>query len=221
MGIEQTPLVRIVDDEESVRRSERFVFAIIGLETACYESAEEFLEKDDPGRPGCLILDLRMKGMSGLELQQAMLEAGNELPVIFLSGHGTVNTAVFALKRGACDFLEKPVRPEKLQAIAKAMIERDLENRKKKAARENLRARYEALTDREREVLLLVAQDRMNKQIASELGIAEHTVKIHRGNALYKMQIRSAIEAHDAMASLGLLDKGPCESGKEGGSGRP
>ena len=220
MGIEQTPLVRIVDDEESVRRSERFVFAIIGLETACYESAEEFLEKDDPERPGCLILDLRMKGMSGLELQQAMLEAGNDLPVIFLSGHGTVNTAVFALKRGACDFLEKPVRPEKLQAIAKEMIGRDLENRKKKAARENLRARYEALTDREKEVLLLVAQDRMNKQIASELGIAEHTVKIHRGNALYKMQIRSAIEAHDAMALLGLLDKEPCEPGKEAGSGR-
>mgnify|MGYP001537959638 len=126
----ESALVRIIDDEESVRNSLRFIFSIIGLQSVCYESAEQFLEKDDSRRAGCIVLDINMGKMSGLMLQQELQHRGIDLPVVFLTGHGTVNSAVLALKHGAYDFLEKPVEPEKLQAIVRNMIESNLSERK-------------------------------------------------------------------------------------------
>lgn len=213
MNHELPPLVRIVDDEETVRNSERFIFSIIGLESVTYASAEEFLEKDDPKRPGCIVLDVRMQGMSGLELQQALMTKGNDLPIVFLSGHGTVNTAVFALKRGAYDFLEKPVKPEKLQKIVQDLIVRNIQERRIKAKNQEIQKRYDTLTERERDVIAMVARGALNKQIAFELGIAEHTVKIHRGNALFKLQIRSAVDAYESLCAIGIIkpEVGACK----------
>lgn len=199
------PIVRIVDDEASVRSSERFVLRLAGIESACYESAEEMLLRDDFRAPGCIILDLRMGGMSGLELQEELARRGCDLPIVFLSGHGTVNTAVWALKKGAADFLEKPVRPEKLQAIARELIERSVSERERRARREEKRRLFLSLTPREQGILRAVAAGALNKQIALELGIAEQTVKIHRGNAMHKLGLRTAVDAHEFLASIGEL----------------
>lgn len=219
----ESVLVRIIDDEESVRNSLRFIFAIIGLESACYESAEEFLEKDNPSRAGCIVLDINMGKMSGLMLQQELQRRKIDLPVVFLTGHGTVNSAVLALKHGAYDFLEKPVEPEKLQAIVRNMIENNLSERKMSAERDVLKQRYSELTDREKDVIALVAQGKSNKEIATALGIAEQTTKIHRGNALYKLQIRTAVDAFRILQKLGVSSykkttEIQSESGHEGQS---
>ena len=192
-----TPLVRIVDDEETVRKSESFIFRIIGLESQGYASAEEFLAGEDFRRPGCIVLDMRMGEMSGLELMQELQRRGCDLPVVFLSGHGTVNAAVHALKIGACDFLEKPVKPARLQQIVRELIARNVELRRKKAL-------YASLTEREAEVLRAVARGLLNKQTALELGIAEHTVKIHRANALRKLGIRTVLEANGWLREIGV-----------------
>lgn len=200
----ESTLVRIIDDEESVRNSLCFIFSIIGLKSICYESAEEFLEKDDPSRAGCIVLDINMGKMSGLMLQQELQRREIDLPVVFLTGHGTVNSAVLALKHGAYDFLEKPVEPEKLQLIVRNMIENNLSERKMSAERDVLKRRYCELTDREKDVIALVAQGKSNKEIATALGIAEQTTKIHRGNALYKLQIRTAVDAFRILQILGV-----------------
>lgn len=200
----ESVLVRIIDDEASVRTSLRFIFSIIGLHSACYESAEEFLEKDDPSLPGCIVLDMNMGKMSGLMLQQELQRRQIDLPVVFLTGHGTVNSAVLALKHGAYDFLEKPVNPEKLQSIVRDMIESNLSERRLNAEKKILQQRYAELTEREKEVIALVARGISNKEIAATLGIAEQTTKIHRGNALYKLQIRTAVDAFQVLQKLGL-----------------
>lgn len=202
MTVSSVPLVRIIDDEETVRNSERFILKIVGLESEVFESAEEFLARGDFSRPGCLILDIRMGGMSGLELQKKLLDRGCDLPVLFLSGHGTVQSAVLALKRGAADFLEKPVRPEKLQLIVQRLIEDNLRARACRLQKSERRALFDTLTDREKMVLRQVAQGALNKQIAIDLGIAEQTVKIHRANALHKLRIRTAVDAHAFLLSI-------------------
>lgn len=201
------PLVRIVDDEQTIRNSEIFIFKLIGLESVAYESAEEFLEKEKGVRPGCIVADLRMGQASGLEMMIRMKERNIDLPIVFLTGHGTVDSAVFALKQGAYDFLQKPVKPEKLQQIVKDMIALNKEQRAKKEQMQKKRDLYNGLTDREKQVLRCVANDLMNKQIACDLSIAEHTVKIHRANALRKLGIRTSIETHDFLKELGLLNE--------------
>ena len=179
-------LVRIVDDEETVRNSEIFIFKLAGISAAAYSSAEEFLAKDDLTVPGCIILDLRMLEMSGLQLQRCLLEKGSDLPIIFLTGHGTVDAAVMALKNGAVDFLQKPAKPEKLLEVVKVHLQQNKELRLSKALIQEKINKFERLTDREKEVLREVATGKLNKQIANELNIAEQTVKIHRGNAMHK-----------------------------------
>lgn len=202
-----SPLIRIVDDEESVRRSECFIFKIAHIDCAEFESAEELLEKDDFRRPGCIVLDLRMNGMNGLELQQKLKESGCDLPIVFLSGHGTINTAVFALKAGAADFLEKPVKPENLLKIVRQLIEKNLLDREAKVRRSVLQDKYETLTDREKDVLQQVATGAANKVIANNLGIAEQTVKIHRSAAMYKLGIHTAVDAYETLGVLGISVK--------------
>lgn len=199
------PLVRIVDDEESVRRSASFTLRVAGFNAVTYESARDFLDRDDLRLPGCVVLDVRMPGMSGLELQQEMLRRGIDLPILFLTGHGDVGMAVSALKLGADDFCEKPIEPAKLREAVKKMTERNIAERRHAIRVEAMREKYEKLTDREKEILRRVALDQMNKQIAIDLDIQEHTVKIHRSNACKKLEVRSALEIHHFLAEIGVL----------------
>ena len=199
------PLVRIVDDEESVRRFASFTLRVAGFNAVTYESARDFLDRDDLRHPGCVVLDVRMPEMSGLELQQEMLRRGIDLPILFLTGHGDVGMAVSALKLGADDFCEKPIEPAKLREAVKRMTERNIAERRHAIRVEGMRAKYETLTDREKEILRRVALDQMNKQIAIDLDIQEHTVKIHRSNACKKLEVRSALEIHHFLTEIGVL----------------
>ena len=200
-------LVRIVDDEETVRNSELFIFKLAGIPSAAYSSAEEFLAKDDLTVPGCIILDLRMLEMSGLQLQRCLQEKGSDLPIIFLTGHGTVDAAVMALKNGAVDFLQKPAKPEKLLEVVKVHLQKNKELRLSKALIQEKIHKFERLTDREKEVLREVARGKLNKQIAIDLNIAEQTVKIHRGNAMHKLGLRSALDASAFLVDIERLRK--------------
>ena len=200
-------LVRIVDDEETVRNSELFIFKLAGIPAAAYSSAEEFLVKDDLTVPGCIILDLRMLEMSGLQLQRCLQEKGSDLPIIFLTGHGTVDAAVMALKNGAVDFLQKPAKPEKLLEVVKVHLQKNKELRLSKALIQEKIQKFERLTDREKEVFREVARGKLNKQIAIDLNIAEQTVKIHRGNAMHKLGLRSALDASAFLVDIERLRK--------------
>ena len=202
------PLVRIVDDEESVRRSASFTLRVAGFNAVTYESARDFLNRDDLRHPGCVVLDVRMPEMSGLELQQEMLRRGIDLPILFLTGHGDVGMAVSALKLGADDFCEKPIEPAKLREAVNRMTERNIAERRHAIRVEGMRAKYETLTEREKEILRRVALDQMNKQIAIDLDIQEHTVKIHRSNACKKLEVRSALEIHHFLTEIGVLSGG-------------
>ena len=208
------PLARIVDDEETVRNSEAFMLRMGGINAVAYESAAEFLAKDDLRHPGCLVLDVRMPGMSGLELQEEMTRRGIDLPILFLSGHGDISMAVSTLKRGAEDFCEKPVEPAKLRESVRRMIAKniahrreaiDVERKRERFATLTERERFATLTEREQLVVRLVARDMLNKQIAAELDIQEHTVKIHRSNACRKLEVRSALELHHFLSAIGEL----------------
>ncbi|MGY4496932.1 FixJ family two-component response regulator [Bradyrhizobium sp. GM24.11] len=185
------PLVLIVDDDEEVRFALRELLLSVGVHACCFGSTQELLHADLPERPGCLILDVRMPGASGLDLQQHLIANGNTRPIIFLTGHGDVAMTVQAMKAGAVDFLTKPVRDQALLDAVTAAIEKDVAQR---AAAQRVRQyidRYATLTPREREVVREVVEGRLNKQIAFDLGISEITVKLHRGNATRKLQAGS------------------------------
>ena len=185
------PLVLIVDDDEEIRFALRELLLSVGLDACCFGSTQELLHADLPERPGCLILDVRMPGASGLDLQQHLAVNGNTRPIVFLTGHGDIAMTVQAMKAGAVDFLTKPVRDQTLLDAVTAAIERDIAQR---AAAHHARQhidRYATLTPREREVVHAVVNGSLNKQIAFDLGISEITVKLHRGNATRKLQARS------------------------------
>lgn len=198
-------IVRIVDDEETVRNSELFIFKLAGIKAIAYSSAEDFLNKDDLSAPGCIILDLRMQEMSGLHLQRILRERACDLPIIFLTGHGTVDAAVMALKHGAVDFLQKPVKPENLLEVVKVHLQKNQALWLRKAKTQEKLDKFERLTEREKEVLREVATGKLNKQIAIDLNIAEQTVKIHRGNAMHKLGLRSALDASSFLLDIGRL----------------
>lgn len=199
------PLARIVDDEETVRNSESFTLRVAGIQTVVYESAEDFLEHDDMRHPGCVVLDVRMPGMSGLELQEKMTRRGIDLPILFISGHGDIPMAVAALKRGAHDFCEKPVAPDKFRAAVREMIEANIASRRAAIESAGKRELYDSLTPREADILKLVAQNLLNREIAEKLGIQEHTVKIHRSNGCRKLGVRSALEVSNLLREIGEL----------------
>ena len=185
------PLVLIVDDDEEIRSALQELLLSVGIDACCFGSTQELLHADLPERPGCLILDVRMPGASGLDLQQHLASSGNTRPIIFLSGHGDIAMTVQAMKAGAVDFLTKPVRDQTLLDAVTAGIEKDISLR---AAARHIQQhvdRYGKLTPREREVLREVARGRLNKQIAFDLGISEVTVKLHRGSVTKKMQATS------------------------------
>lgn len=189
-------LVRLVDDDPAVLDGHGLVLRVAGFDVAGYESAEAFLEKDDPRRPGCAVLDLRMGGMSGLECQAAMASRGIDLPVLFITGHGDMETAVYALKKGAADFLSKPVTAEKLVDSCRRLSEWHLALRAHRAQVDAAAALVETLTPRERDVAKLAAEGRPNKAAALELGVSEQAVKIHRSNVYAKLGVHSPVEVN-------------------------
>jgi FixJ family two-component response regulator len=181
------PLVVIVDDDAAVRTSIEELMLSVGIDAAGFGSTRELLEAKLPERPGCMVLDVRMPGSSGLDLQQHLAAAGNAKPIIFLTGHGDIPMSVQAMKAGAIDFLTKPVRDQSLLDAVTLGIERDLAQRADAQVTKLQADRYGTLSPRERQVLRQVAQGRLNKQIAFDLGISEVTVKLHRSSVMRKM----------------------------------
>lgn len=186
--------VFVVDDEQAVRDSLALLVRSIGLAAETYGSAGEFLDAFDPERHGCLVTDIRMPGMSGLELQEKLAADGVHIPVIVLTGHGDVPAAVRALKGGAVDFVEKPFDPQALLDLIQQAIARDDEIREQAAQEAELAERMARLTPREQEVMELVVGGKANKVIAVELAISERTVELHRGRIMKKMRVRSFAE---------------------------
>jgi len=184
---ERSPTVFIVDDDEAVRSSLRLLIKSVGLIPAALGSAREFLEKYDPAQPGCLVLDVRMPEMSGLELQEQLNRQGAVIPVIFITGHGDVPMAVEAMQAGAFDFLQKPFRDQDLIDRIQRALEKDRANRAVLGERSLIRERLESLTPREREVLEMVSSGKPNKIMAADLGVSQRTVEIHRARVMEKM----------------------------------
>jgi two-component system, LuxR family, response regulator FixJ len=185
------PLIYIVDDDDGMRRALTVLITTIGYQPLAFAKPTEFLAKYDPNQPGCLVLDVRMPEMSGLEVQQHLNKAGSMLPVILVSGHGDIPMAVQAMKDGAFDFLQKPFRDQELIDRINGALKLDAQNRESVDRLADLKAREESLTPREREVLALVVDGKANKVIAIDLGLSERTVEIHRANVMEKMGARS------------------------------
>jgi len=190
----ETPIVFVVDDDESMRESLDSLLRSVGLKTEVFSSSNDFLQSPPPNKPACLILDVRLPGLSGLELQTELKERGIEIPIIFLTGHGDIPMSVRAMKAGAIEFLTKPFREQELLDAVGQAIARDRERRRKRSEIAELSRRYEKLTPREREVMALVVAGLLNKQIAFELGVSEVTVKLHRGQMMHKMESESVAE---------------------------
>ena len=188
------PTVFIVDDDEPVRKAVSRLLRSAGIAVAVFASPREFLAQYDPASPGCLVLDITMPEVDGLQLQATLGEKGSILPIIFLTGHGDVSKSVQAMKRGAFDFLSKPVKDKDLLTAVRAAIERNAVARLDQAKLSEIRARLDTLTPREREVLEQVVSGKLNKQIAGDLGITEATVKMHRAHVMAKMEVQSVAE---------------------------
>ena len=201
------PLVRLVDDDELFRTSQALMLQMNGFAIATYASAQEFLERDDPDRPGCVILDVRMPTMTGLELQEVMQQRGWRIPILFLTGHGDISMAVRTMQLGAVDFLEKPVPPAKLVEKVRHHVEASLAMWDREHERQQLRAIWESLTPREQQVIVFAVDNLGNKEIAQQLTIAETTVKMHRANAFAKFGINNALDAYRLLSKIGVLSE--------------
>ena len=196
-------LVRVVDDDEVVRESYKFLLESEGWLVKVYKDAEDFLAHDNPWIPGCAIFDVRMPNMSGLELQQKVRELSREIPIVFVSGHGDIEMAVYAIKNGACDFLPKPVDDEKLLNTIAECVQKDLQRIKDNEDKSQAQSQLSKLSPREREVAELISQGLLNKQIAFELNLSERTVQVHRSNVFHKLGLRSAAQLGRLFASIG------------------
>ena len=185
---ETHPVVFVVDDEPAVRISLKRLLRSIGLEARTYASAQEFLHSERPDAPACLVLDVRLPGLSGLDLQQELAAAGVDLPIIFVTGHGDIPMSVRAMKAGAVEFLTKPFREQDLLEAIQRGIERNRITRQQTAELRTLQRRYALLTPREREVFPRVTSGLLNKQIAAEMGASEKTIQVHRGQVMQKMK---------------------------------
>ncbi|AWH16128.1 DNA-binding response regulator [Stenotrophomonas sp. ZAC14D2_NAIMI4_7] len=198
------PLVVIVDDDPSVRTSLDSLLRSVGLQTRLYAAPGELGAQPLPDVPGCIVLDVRLQGVSGLDVQAQLAAQGVALPVVFMTGHGDIPMTVKAMKAGAVDFLAKPFRDQDMLDAVTAAIERDRQRRQSDGALDGVRAHYATLTSREREVMALVVSGLMNKQVAAELQLSEITVKIHRGNVMRKMGVRSLAELVRQAEALGI-----------------
>ena len=184
-------MVFVVDDDVGIRESLKSLIRSVGLRVETFASAQDFLRSTRPDLPACLVLDVRLPGLSGLDLQKRMAEVELEIPIVFISGHGDIPMSVRAMKAGAIEFLTKPFRDQELLDAVQQAIERDRKAREQRAEIAELRSRYQRLTPREREVMALVATGLLNKQIAGELGTSEASVKVHRQHVMEKMQAGS------------------------------
>jgi len=201
---EDRATVFVVDDDLSMRRSLEALLRSVGHDVQLFASAQEFMHAPRSDAPGCLVLDVRLPGMSGLTFQQELTKAGVALPIIFITGHGDVPMTVRAMKAGAAEFLTKPFDDQVLLDAIHAAIERDRERRREEASLATLQARYRELTERERQVMKLVVVGRVNKQIAAELGLSVVTVKVHRGQVMRKMLAKSVAELVRMADRLGI-----------------
>ena len=188
------PTVFIIDDDRGMRQAVQDLVESVGLRAEAFATAQEFLSRQPTSDPSCLVLDVRLPQMSGLDFQRRLAEIGMQIPIIFITAHGDVPMSVRALKSGAVEFLTKPFRDQDLLDAIQQALQRDRAAREQQAEVDGLRGRYQALTAREREVMGLVVSGMLNKQIASQIGASEATIKIHRGNVMQKMQAASLIE---------------------------
>ena len=189
-----SPTIFVVDDDDAVRDSLRDLIDSVGLEVATYPSAHAFLEVYDNAQGGCLVLDIRMPGMSGLELQDRLNERSSSLPIVFITGHGDVPMAVEAMKRGAVDFIQKPFRDQELLDRINLALEQNRRRRAADETKQDIEERITTLTRREREVMEMVIQGKANKVIAIDLGLSQRTVEVHRSHVMDKMKARTLAE---------------------------
>ena len=198
------PIVFVIDDDASMRRALTNLFQSVGLKVEVFGSASEMLQSKLPDVASCLVLDIRLPGLSGLDFQTELAKANIHIPIIFMTGHGDIPMTVRAMKGGAVDFLTKPFRDQDMLDAVVTAIEKDRKRREAGKIVANLQALFETLTPREREILALVASGLMNKQIAAEIGLAEITVKIHRGHTMKKMGARSLADLIRMAETLGI-----------------
>ena len=201
---EEQPVVFVIDDDGMVRDAVKDLLRSVGLRVESFGSAQDFLQNKRSDAPGCIVLDVRLPGASGLEFQRTLVQSGIPLPVIFISGHGDISMSVRAIKSGAIEFLTKPLREQELLDAVQAGIERDRARRRQANLVDELQERLNSLTSREREVLALVVTGRPNKQIAHQLELSEMTVKVHRSQASRKMRAKSLIDLVRMADRLGI-----------------
>jgi FixJ family two-component response regulator len=201
-------IVFIVDDDSAVRAGLTDLITSIGLSVKAFQTAREFLEHKRPDAPACLVLDVRLPGRSGLDLQRELVRSQAPIPIIFISGHADVPMSVRAIKEGAVEFLTKPFRDQELLDAIQQALETDRAGRQERARVAELRCRYESLTKREREVMKLVASGLLNKQIASELESSEATIKMHRAQVMRKMKAQSVVELAQMAEKMGITNTG-------------
>ena len=196
------PVVFVVDDDPSVRSSLKFLLSTVGLQVESFDSADTFLHKKRPDVPSCLVLDVRLPGLSGLDFQRELAARDIRIPIVFLTAHGDIPMSVRAMKAGAVEFLTKPFRDQDLLDAVRVALERDRTRREQEKEITELQQRFESLTAREREVTSMVVAGKLNKQIAVQLGTAENTVKVHRSRAMEKMQAQSLADLVVMMQTL-------------------
>jgi FixJ family two-component response regulator len=201
---ELPPAVFVVDDDASVREALDGLFRSIGLQAKTFGSAAEFLQNKLPDAPSCLVLDVRLPGLSGLDFQTELAAAGLHIPIVFMTGHGDIPMTVKAMKAGAVEFLPKPFRDQDMLDAVQQALERDRERRERNSGLAKLKSSFDTLTPREQEVMGLVTAGLMNKQVAGEIGVSEITAKVHRGNIMRKMGAKSLAELVRMADALGV-----------------